>query len=93
MKRTSIPWLRAGLAGLPIAILSACGGGGGGGDSAAAPQEARVTEAVPAAVVSSPTKATGYTRQLADTPPAEGDTLEPVSVPDQIAADDTAEPA
>ena len=51
-----------------------------------------VTEAVPAGASTNATTATTYTSQLASTPSSQGDALEPVTVPDQLATDDTAEP-
>lgn len=73
-------------------LLSACGGGGGDGNEARA-SGGKVTEVVPAGVVTDAHQATTYTGELAATPPAEGDDLEPVAVPEQLAVDDSAEPA
>lgn len=72
--------------------LSACGGGGHDPNDSNA-SSGNVTETVPANVSTDATAATVYTTDLADTTEAEGDTLEPVAVPDQLAADDSAEPA
>jgi hypothetical protein len=68
-------------------LLSACGGGS---DDAPA---SRVTEVVPAGAATDAPTATAYTSSLAATPAAEADTLEPVALPDQLATDDSAEPA
>lgn len=72
--------------GFAVAMLSACGGGGGGGSTP-------VTEAVPSGASTSSTEATEYVAELSTEPESTTDTLEPVTVPDTLATDDSAEPA
>jgi hypothetical protein len=84
---------------LGSALLSACGGGGSDDmQSSAEPPPATVvapdvTVAVPAEVSTSPVAATNYVASLSSQPEASTDTLDPVVVPEQLAQDDTAEPA
>ena len=68
-------------------LLSACGGGGGGDSTPP------VTEAVPSAAATDSEAATRYLVQLTAVTPGSSDTLAAVAeLPDNLAADDTAEP-
>jgi len=85
---------------LGSALLSACGGGGSDDmQSSAEPPPATVvtapdvTVAVPPEVSTSPVAATNYVTSLSSQSEASTDTLDPVLVPEQLAQDDTAEPA
>lgn len=74
--------------GIATLLLSACGGGGGGGSRAPA-----VTESVPAAVSSDVAAAVTYLSALSAVPASTADSLEPVTVPDTVASNDTEEPS
>lgn len=85
---------------LGSALLSACGGGGSDArEMTAVPPPTAVvvapdvTVAVPAEVSSSPAAATSYVTSLSSQSEASTDSLDPVVVPEQLAQDDTAEPA
>jgi len=86
---------------LGSALLSACGGGGSDPRQTTMVENPPVTVvtapdvtvAVPAEVSTSPVAATNYVTSLSSQPAASTDTLDPVAVPEQLAQDDTAEPA
>lgn len=84
---------------LGSALLSACGGGGSDTRQTTAVTPPTtvvapdVTVAVPAEVSTSPVAATNYVTSLSSQPEASTDALDPVVVPEQLAQDDTAEPA
>ncbi|RZL01185.1 MAG: hypothetical protein EOP36_12520 [Rubrivivax sp.] len=71
------------------ALLVACGGD----DGPVPRQAADVTAEVPAAAATSSSVATTYVTDLSAVPAATSDTLEPVTVPEMLAADDSAEPS
>ncbi|MBA4111646.1 MAG: hypothetical protein C0487_18860 [Leptothrix sp. (in: Bacteria)] len=72
------------------ALLVACGGDDDGPTTSA---PADVTTQVPPAAATSPSVATSYVGELSAVPTATSDALEPVDVPEMLAADDSGEPS